>query len=102
MPFNQRLCEIKFVDQKSKQMVTNVDKFAYLMDTDTARKETTDLGRVVLTRANGKNRELTASVDCPVAAAEMTTINLVSTGMVQCCAVTVGPRDSCLYVLANV
>lgn len=79
MPFNQQLCEIKFAGEKSKQMVTNVDTFA---STDTVRRETTDLGREVLTGSSGKNRELTASAKCPVAAAEMTASNRVSTGMV--------------------
>ena len=82
--FNQQLCEIKFAEEKSKQMVTIVDTFAGLTDTDTSRRETTDLGREVLTGTSGKNRKLTACVKCPVAAAEMTASNAVSTGM-ECC-----------------
>jgi len=79
VPFNQQLFEIKFAGEKANQMVTNVNKFA---GTDTARRETTDVGREVLTRTSGKNRKLTASVKCQVAAAEMTASNTVSTGMV--------------------
>jgi hypothetical protein len=86
VPFNQQLCEIKFAGEKSKQVVTNVDKFAALTDTDTSRRETTDLGREVLTGTSGKNGQLSASVKCPVAAAEMTASNAVSTGM-GCCGV---------------
>jgi len=86
VPFNHQLCEIKFAGEKSKQMVTNVDSFAGLTDTDTSRRETTDLGREVLRGTSGKNRKLTASVKCPVAAAEMTASNTVSIGM-GCCAV---------------
>jgi hypothetical protein len=76
------LCEIKFAGQKSKQVVTNVDKFAGLTDTDTSRRETTDLRREVPTGTSGKNRQLTASVECPVTAEEMTANSTVSTGMV--------------------
>jgi len=79
VPFNQQLFEIKFVGEKANQMVTNVDKFA---GTDTVQRETTDVGREVLTGTSGKNRKLTVSVKCPVAAAEMTASNTVSTSMV--------------------
>ena len=82
MPFNQQLCAMKFAGERSKQMATNVDKFAGLTDTDTARRETTDFGREVPTVTSGNNRQLTASVESPVAAKEMTASNAVSTGTV--------------------
>ena len=71
--------EIKFAGEKANQMVTHVNRFA---GTYTVRRESTDVGTEVLTGTGGKDRKLTDSAKCPVAAAEMTASNTVSTGMV--------------------
>jgi hypothetical protein len=74
------LCEINFAGEESKQRVANADMPDGVKDTDTACRETAELGKEVLTGTDGTNQQLTASTEGPVTAGEMVASSKVSTG----------------------